>query len=166
MWNRISWDSFKSIYCFVLFFIKRQSDWSNKFVKIQNSEFVESCGEHLNHEHLPKKILIWKEFYLQRSIFDRDFTSWSYELFFFSFFFLSVYLLYIFYLDFYLPFPFGLLFSFPIIWTFISLLYLDFYIPLLFGLFLKKSFFFNYFFLFNRSHILDFFQKILLEIIE
>jgi hypothetical protein len=85
---------------------------------------------------------------------------------FFFFFFLSVHLLYIFYLDFYLPFPFGLLFSFPIIWTFISLLYLDFYIPLLFGLFLKKSFFFNYFFLFNRSHILDFFQKILLEIIE
>ena len=41
------------------------------------------------------------------------------------------------------------------IWNFVSIFYLN-YIPFLFGLF---SLFFNSFFLFNRGHILDFFQN-------
>ena len=55
-----------------------------------------------------------------------------------DFFFHYVHLLSIFYLDFYFPFLFGLLFPFSI-WTFLSLLYLDFYFPFLFGLFYPFS---------------------------
>ena len=51
-------------------------------MKIRNSKFVESCGKHLNHEHLPPKILIWKGFYLPRSIFfvgDAHHVTWFHE---------------------------------------------------------------------------------------
>ena len=47
--------------------------------------------------------------------------------------FFFAHLLSIFYLDFYIPFLFGLFSPFSI-WTFISLFYLDFYFPFLFGL--------------------------------
>ena len=95
-----------------------------------------------------------------------------------SFFFISfIYFSYLiltfisfFYLDMYFPFLFGLLYLFSV-WTFISIFYFDFYIPSLsiwtfislFGFFsVQFQFLFQHFsilfLLFNRGHILDFFQ--------
>ena len=69
----------QSIHCIVLFFIKKnQSDWSNKFMKIRNSEFVESCGiKHFNHEHLPQKFSFEKDFTSQGAFFLLEMlTTW------------------------------------------------------------------------------------------
>ena len=105
-------------------------------------------------------------------IFDRDFTSWSWECFFF--FSLRSFTFSNFYLDFYFPFPFGLLMEglcyIPFLFGFLfSLFSLDFYFPFIFELLFPFYFSFPFFLwtfifplfiglLFNRGHILEFFQ--------
>ena len=81
-------------------------------------------------------IRCFHQFVLPINFFDRDFTSWSWELFFFSF--QPIY---------FFQFLLGLFFPFSLC-TFISLFLFFFglFLPFLFGL------------LFNRGHILDFFQ--------
>ena len=63
-----------------------------------------------------------------------------------------------FHLDFYFPFLFGLLFPF-FLWTFISFFYLNFYFPYISFSFFSLDFYFLFWLLFNRGHILDIFQK-------
>ena len=95
-------------------------------------------------------IYFWRQFYIVVLGIVFDFSVHSFTF-------------YNFYLDFYFPFLFGLLFLFSLfsmdfyfpfsLWTFISLFYLDVYFPFLFGHFL--IFFFNSFqFYFNSFSIL------------
>ena len=109
------------------------------------------CSRLVAHYHCV--IVVLQTSVVEFYFFDHNFTSWSQGFFTTNLLFpISIWtFISLFYLDFYFPFS---------LWTFISLFSLDFYFPSLwtFISLFSQDFYFLLGRLFNRGHILDFFQ--------